>query len=97
LIATEPTPVWQDSSTGADIVAVHPISRVAAAVDPIVAIRGSACERPFRRIADVAIKLLELNSGAGTFGQACAVHPPFPHLCRELHQMLRQRTHLTIF
>jgi N-methylhydantoinase B/oxoprolinase/acetone carboxylase alpha subunit len=36
---------------------------VSAAIEPTVAIRGLACERPLRRTPDVLINLLELNSG----------------------------------
>ena len=61
MIAIKPTPVWQDSSTVADIVAVHAISRAAAAVDPIIAVRRPAFERPFPAILDVPINLFELN------------------------------------
>ena len=44
-----------------------------AAVDPIVAISCPARERPFRRIPDVPVDLLELNSGADTSGKPGAV------------------------
>lgn len=73
MVAIAPLQVWQDLDTGVVIDAVHAISRAAAASDPMLTIRCPACERLVRRIPDVPINLLELDSGTDVSGKVGAV------------------------
>jgi hypothetical protein len=52
---------------------VPPVVAIAAAPDPIAAVRDPACERPLRTIPDVPVNPFELNPGADVSGEAGAV------------------------
>ena len=62
--------------TVACIAPINAICGEAAAFDPIVAVRGAACERLLRRIPIVLVSLLELNSKSDAAGEVGAVQSP---------------------
>ena len=69
-----------DDAIAADVVVVSRSPsdiKGMAAVDPIVVVLSTACERLLRTIPDVSINLLELNSGVDASGQPGAAYAAY--------------------